>query len=281
MEKSPNIYYVYTHHRTTDGGIFYVGKGSGIRYKSRRSRTAHWKNIVAKHGLIIKIVADNLTEAEAFALERQTIALAGRDNLCNLTDGGEGPSGHIHSDEARKNISAGTKRAFENPELIEKLRLSQIGRKHSEQTKYKQGLAKIGKKKSLKTIEKMRLCKIGIIPSSETRAKMAAARIGKKHNADSIQKMRDKANSRSPETIARQVASNTGKTRSKEARLNMSASQKGKAVECSNGMRFEKVIFAVAWLQKNGYSKASKTSISRACKDTHRIAYGLKWQFCE
>lgn len=252
-----------------------------MRYKSRRGRTTHWKNIVAKHGLITKIVADNLTEAEAFALERQTITLAGRDNLCNLTDGGEGPSGHIHSDEARKNISAGTKKAFENPELIEKLRRAQLGRKHHSKTIEKMRASSIGKPKSKEAIEKMRLSKIGKIPSLETRAKMAAARIGWKNSAEAIQKMRDKANSRSPETIAKQVASNTGKTRSKEARLNMSASQKGKSVECSNGMRFEKVTFAVAWLQKNGHSKASKTSISRACKDDHRIAYGLKWQFCE
>lgn len=281
MQNPPQSFYVYLHIRATNGVVFYVGKGSGGRYKSKRNRNTHWKNIVAKHGLQIQIIADGLTEQEAFDLERATIEKIGRASLCNLTDGGEGGSGRIHSDEQRQNISRGTKKAFENPAIIEKLRQAQLGRKHSNETKSKQRDAKVGKPRSLETIQKIRAAKIGKKPSEEARRKMSESRKGRKHTQSAIEKMRQKALSRSPETIAKQIASNTGKTRSEEAKRNMSAAQKGKAVKCSNGMEFSKTSLAVKWLKENGHPKASIQSISKATRDAHRMAYGLKWALTE
>jgi hypothetical protein len=65
-----------------------------------------------EHGLDFseEIMFDNLTEQEAKELEIVMIAKYGRINLgtgclANLTNGGEGTSGYIYSEEQRREIS--------------------------------------------------------------------------------------------------------------------------------------------------------------------------------
>jgi len=91
-----NNFYIYAHYKL-DGTVFYVGKGHGNRAYRKYGRSQLWKNIVAKHGLEVRIWADNLSEEAAFAMECEWIKLYGRrDNgtgcLVNMTDGGEGMS---------------------------------------------------------------------------------------------------------------------------------------------------------------------------------------------
>ena len=92
---------------------FYVGKGKGKRcneIKTRRKGSMlHGKIGKIKCPLILKAEKE-LTEKEAFDLERRLISLIGRYDLhkgplANLTDGGDGPSGHIHTKEQRKKLS--------------------------------------------------------------------------------------------------------------------------------------------------------------------------------
>jgi len=100
-------FYTYIHRRADDGKVFYVGKGKGARAHSHASRNAHWQRTVAKHGIGVEIAAYWPTEAEAFEHERFLISCF-RDigqPLCNLTDGGDGPSGFKHSAETRAKIS--------------------------------------------------------------------------------------------------------------------------------------------------------------------------------
>src|SRR5580658_6240831 len=95
-------FYVYEHWRPDRGECFYVGKGHGRRaYDMRRGRNRWHKFLQAKLSALgtaieIKIIADGLTEAEAFAKEIERIAFWKNDgaDLCNLTDGGDGPSGY-------------------------------------------------------------------------------------------------------------------------------------------------------------------------------------------
>ena len=95
-------YLVYLHRRATDGKVFYVGKGSSAkRAKSKSNRGNYWKRIVAKHGYTIEFYATGLQEWYAFELEKELIAYYGRENLCNLTDGGEGTSGRVPSIDSR------------------------------------------------------------------------------------------------------------------------------------------------------------------------------------
>jgi len=86
------MFYVYTH-QTLDGKIFYVGKGSKNRIKSKASRSKEWREI-AKNGFVGNIIANNLTEVEAYKLERETIGLLRKNHpLLNKHLGG-GPIGN-------------------------------------------------------------------------------------------------------------------------------------------------------------------------------------------
>jgi hypothetical protein len=84
-------YYVYKHIRLKDGSTFYIGKGKGDRMYSADRRNVYWKRIVEKDGgFTAKLVKENLTNDEAFDLEKKLIAEIGIDNLTNMTEGGSG-----------------------------------------------------------------------------------------------------------------------------------------------------------------------------------------------
>ena len=100
------FYYTYAYLRE-DKTPYYIGKGSGGRvYKKGKGEVKPPKD---KSRIIL--LKQNLTEEEAFKHERYMIAVFGRkDNgtgiLRNLTDGGDGVSGRIVTEEHRKKLSA-------------------------------------------------------------------------------------------------------------------------------------------------------------------------------
>lgn len=75
------------------GQVFYVGKGSGMRAFGSGTRSPYWRNVVNKYGYKAHVIMRFDNEDCAFSLERALIRFYGRQNLCNLTDGGEGVSG--------------------------------------------------------------------------------------------------------------------------------------------------------------------------------------------
>lgn len=96
-------YYVYIHKTINTGRIFYIGKGHGNRLNSKSGRSRYWKNTVEKNGgFSAHIVIDGLSENKAFAVEKKIISRIGRHRLCNLTDGGDGPSGYRHTEETKE-----------------------------------------------------------------------------------------------------------------------------------------------------------------------------------
>ena len=102
-------FYVYEHWRLDRDECFYVGKGKGGRAYSMKNRNKHHQAVCAKLGRIgsafeVKMVSVGLTEKDAFALERERIAFWREANvdLTNLTDGGDGVSGFVHSEETKK-----------------------------------------------------------------------------------------------------------------------------------------------------------------------------------
>ena len=104
-----NSFYTYAYLRE-DGTPYYVGKGTGDRWKLKH-RQGFIKVPSADRVLFLK---EDLTEAQAFAHERYMIAVLGRKDLgtgClrNLTDGGEGTSGRLYSEETKAKLRAAHK----------------------------------------------------------------------------------------------------------------------------------------------------------------------------
>lgn len=114
-------YYVYVHKRATDGSIFYVGKGSGKRASSRHGRSRKWFAIASKNGWTHHIIAKFSKEECAFSFEVAVIKSIGRDSLANLTDGGDGVSGHEMTNEQKKRASEITKSRWRNQEYRERI----------------------------------------------------------------------------------------------------------------------------------------------------------------
>jgi hypothetical protein len=104
-----NNYYTYAYLRE-DGTPYYIGKGKGNRITSNQ-RSLNKPSNISK----IIYLKQNLTENEAFKHEIYMIALFGRKDkgtgiLRNCTDGGEGGSGIILSEETKRKISEAMKK---------------------------------------------------------------------------------------------------------------------------------------------------------------------------
>lgn len=106
--------YVYEHWRPDLNQPFWVGKGSGLRSHLIARRNKHHTGIVKKlreAGLSVevKIIADGLSDEEAFTLEKERIELwkSGDVRLANQSVGGRGGmSGCQRSAESRAKQSA-------------------------------------------------------------------------------------------------------------------------------------------------------------------------------
>jgi hypothetical protein len=158
-----NIYYIYAYVRS-DGTPYYIGKGSSNRAWVKSGRAIKPPKDKSK----IVVMESNLTEIGAFALERRYIRWYGRKNnqtgiLHNMTDGGEGCSGIIHSEQTRKQISAsklGKKHGPYPKEHGIKISNALKGRTHSELHRENLRKANRGKKLSEKHKNKISLATI-------------------------------------------------------------------------------------------------------------------------
>lgn len=100
-------YYVYVHRRESDNKIFYVGKGKNKRAFEKSYRNPKWSNIANAHGFKVEFVVSHMDELDALQLEQDMIAWFGKENLANITDGGEGFTGYnymLNMTEAEKEV---------------------------------------------------------------------------------------------------------------------------------------------------------------------------------
>lgn len=232
------MFYVYAHFKADDitGDPFYIGKGKNKRELSNR-RNPLWKNIVAKHGFVSKRIAENLTEQEAWNLEKTLISQFGKLSegtgcLCNMADGGEGASGAVHSNTTKEKWSAAKKgKTWEEiygVEQAQRIREQRkiTGRKpHSEETKKKMSLAKQGVNNPM----------YGKSPNDEHSKKLSEAKIGKPSNTKgkkfsetARQNMSVAAKLREADPVKRKKISNKlkGRSFSEETRKRMSEAAK-------------------------------------------------------
>ena len=211
-------YYTYAYLRE-DKTPYYIGKGKGNReYKRSRNDIRPPKD---KSRVIY--LKQNLTEEEAFKHEIYMIAVFGRKDLGtgilrNKTDGGEGVSGRILSQESRRKISEANKG-----------NTNCLGKTHSEESRKKMSESQKGNTKML-----------GKTHSEETKRKMSDSSkgntnfLGKTHSEETKRKMSEIKKNPSEETrrkLSEAQKGNTkmlGKTHSEETKRKMSASSKGK-----------------------------------------------------
>jgi hypothetical protein len=149
---SDTKYYVYAHYKPGSDTPFYIGKGFGNRKNEKFGHTKWWHNVVKKHGYEIRMVAEHLTEEQALWLEVHQIAAWGRADLgkgplVNLTNGGEGSSGVIMSEENRQKLSKRQKGKKYPPEFGAAISKRQKGRKVSDETK--RNMSKAVKKRNM------------------------------------------------------------------------------------------------------------------------------------
>lgn len=101
MTDTTKKFYVYVHKYASGpktGQVFYVGKGQGRRYLSKKGRNDYWIRIVAKYGYTSDKLISFHNEACALSFEVALISLYGRGSLCNMTNGGDGSSGYTHTE---------------------------------------------------------------------------------------------------------------------------------------------------------------------------------------
>lgn len=211
-------YYVYEHWRPDEGVIFYVGKGKERRaWEFKAGRNKWHRHIVSKLGDLglsvdVRIIEHHDDEKAAFFQERGLIShwRSMGAHLVNVTDGGEGQSGYVHTEETR-----------------EKLRIKMTGRKMTPEWRAKIGKSNTGregwsrgKKLSASHIEAVANAHRGAKRCDQARANMRAAKSspewkeafgakyrGVKKSAAQIEKMR---------------AANLGKTHGEQARKKVS-----------------------------------------------------------
>ena len=190
-------YYTYAYLRE-DKTPYYIGKGTGKRIYSTNKRIKPPKD---KSKVIY--LKQNLTEEEAFKHEIYMIALFGRKDLgtgilVNMTNGGEGTSGWVPSEETKMNISEANK----NPSEETRRKISDAKKNPSEETRKKMSDVQKGKILTEEHKKKISVANKDKILSEEHKKKLSDAQKGNKNH-------------------------NYGKTASEETRKRMSDAHKG------------------------------------------------------
>jgi hypothetical protein len=184
------MYYTYAYLRE-DGTPYYVGKGKGDRAYRKVGKPCATPKDKSK----IIYLKTNLTEEQSFNHERYMIFILGRKDLgtgilLNKSDGGEGASGCIPSEETRRKRSV--KMKGENNPLY--------GKRGKDSPRY-------GKKHTQETKDKIRKSLQGNVISEETRIKISEKNklnrlgeknpfYGRKHSEETKQKMKEAAKRR-------------------------------------------------------------------------------------
>lgn len=191
-------YYTYAYLRK-DGTPYYIGKGKDKRMKARHSGSI----TVPKEQERILILKKNLTEEEAFKHECYLIAVLGRKDLGtgilrNRTNGGDGASGRVCTEETKQKSSRsnrGQVRAKSVGENISKAKKGKPGRSLSEEEKQALSLRMAGEDNPTKRsevaekISKAKKGKPGRKWTDEQKLKASLSKKGKPKSAEHRQKL--------------------------------------------------------------------------------------------
>ena len=130
--------------------VFYIGKGTSkekydrIEFHKKYSKhntNRKLKNKINKLNSVfnIEIVFESENEQACLEYEIMLIESIGLHNLCNLTNGGEGLSGYVHTQDSRKKMSESKKKKIECPYCNKIGNVSNMKRYHFDNCKDKIG----------------------------------------------------------------------------------------------------------------------------------------------
>lgn len=209
-----NNFYVYMY-LDQDNVPFYIGKGIGDRYfpsLHNRKEQPYLRNKLCKLGyenVKIHFLHKNLTEEEAFTWEKYWIKYIGRKDkkegtLCNLTNGGDGVSGVIPTEESnlkRSQTLKGRNKGIPlSKETCRKISESNKGVQAGEKNPMFGRCGKDSRHFTSDSKRKISEANKGKVLSEETKQKISESKKGKsnlgwskgsKHSTESIQKMSD------------------------------------------------------------------------------------------
>lgn len=103
--ENKNDFYVYEWFNIDTNEVFYVGKGRGKRYKEVKRRNQLFLKYYKEHNVNVRKIKENLSEEEAFSLEKITVDKYKKQNQCqcNLAEeAGTGGCSFIWTDEMKK-----------------------------------------------------------------------------------------------------------------------------------------------------------------------------------
>ena len=275
-------------------GKKYVGQVTTKRFKARQNK---WKTISvqyagkaidaarAKYGIdafdfeILKECKDEeLNQWEIYYIkELNTKVPYGY----NMTDGGDGCYGYIHSEETKKKLSETRKGKKHSEETKQKIGEAQKGKKLSDETRKKMSEAHKGEKnwnygKHLSEEHKKKLseCNKGKHRSEETRKKMSDAQKGEKHW--------NYGKHHSEVSKIKMSEAHRGKKLSEETRKKISEKQiNGKKSKSVLQMdKTNKIIAEYPSLREvERQTGFNNSSISLCCRGKQKTCGGFKWQY--
>lgn len=243
-------YCVYVHSAADSGQPFYVGKSKGRRWKTTHGRSRHWHDYVNKHGFETRKIIDNLPEACAFSLERALIYAHGKDVLVNKTTGGQGASGRVKSAEEIAKMSA-----IHKGKRLADCTIRAAIEKNSKPIGTRCGLRFPSMAEAIR--------QLGFENPLAAKASISYCAKGRMQNSYGYEW--GYIIDGEPQFLY-------------ENRMSDPRPKRWKAVKCSNGMKFDGMHFATAWLKTMGWGKAVVCAISRAA-NTGGMAYGYRWEY--
>lgn len=235
------MFVVYTHSKP-NGNVFYVGKGSVKRSKATDNRNPYWHNIVKKHGFVVSVVAQYENELDALQHEIRLIAelRESGSRLANITSGGEGVCGYVHTESSKKKMSAFQK-LFQNSERM------------LEVHKLNGNLNKLPERRAAQSAKiKVHMS----LPENRERSRRGALKLAA--NQEFIEAQRQRALKRMKEPKYRNLMAK-------------------KCLCVETGVVYDSYNSAVAWLKSIGHALASHSKISCCISGKRKSAYGYHW----
>ena len=275
-----NNFYIYQHVDPRTNLIRYIGKGKSRRAWNFSTRCGHHKNWLKQlkdAGLEprVELIETDKTEEQAFELERLWIAAcrSSFQPLTNLTDGGEGASGWVPSEETRKKMSeANFGRVFteeHRKKLSENNARPMLGKTHSEATKLKMSEERRGEKHHY----------FGKALSEEHCRKLSQARRGEKHHYFGKTHSDETRKKMSENNVFRGPGRETARQKLSQVKLGKASSRRRAVIGVNLTTREERTFESAtsAALYVNGDS----SYVSACCRGKSKTCKGWSFKYID